>query len=232
MEVSSSSPSSSQSQRNDSEMEAGAAAEAHVAIPGGDAASSVWDWGDLLDFTVDGDLAIDWNAPAAEEGFPAEAPAPDPGKVRKRDPRMACSNFLAGRVPCACPELDEKMMEEEEEEAGHDKKRPRNGAGGGGGAARAAARCQVPSCGADIKELKGYHRRHRVCLRCANAAVVVIAGEDKRYCQQCGKSVLCFSLSLLGFLGFFRFIAAELEMWLTSSLQALGMLGYLLELKF
>ncbi|KAK6930089.1 SBP domain, partial [Dillenia turbinata] len=49
------------------------------------------------------------------------------------------------------------------------------------------ARCQVPDCGADISELKGYHRRHRVCLRCANASAVTLDGESKRYCQQCGK---------------------------------------------
>nr|WPD49292.1 SPL-like protein 7 [Agave tequilana] len=51
----------------------------------------------------------------------------------------------------------------------------------------AVVRCQVPGCEADIRELKGYHRRHRVCLRCANAPSVVIDGEDRRYCQQCGK---------------------------------------------
>lgn len=214
--ISSPSPSPSHSHQNDSKTETGAAvamAASNAPLPGsvGDAASSVWDWGDLLDFSVDGDLAIDWNAPAEEEAAttPAapveeegEGEAADPGRVRKRDPRLSCSNFLAGLVPCACPELDEMnmRMEAEEKEAGHEKKRPRNA--GGGGAVRAAARCQVPSCGADIKELKGYHRRHRVCLRCANAAAVVIAGEDKRYCQQCGKCV-SVSLSLLGFLGRF-----------------------------
>nr|1UL5_A Chain A, squamosa promoter binding protein-like 7 [Arabidopsis thaliana] len=49
------------------------------------------------------------------------------------------------------------------------------------------ARCQVPDCEADISELKGYHKRHRVCLRCATASFVVLDGENKRYCQQCGK---------------------------------------------
>ncbi|KAG0488145.1 hypothetical protein HPP92_006956 [Vanilla planifolia] len=42
-------------------------------------------------------------------------------------------------------------------------------------------------CEADISDLKGYHRRHRVCLRCANASSVNLDGEEKRYCQQCGK---------------------------------------------
>ena len=170
--------------------------------------SNIWDWGDLLDFTVDdNDLAINWDTsssgPAQQQQqqlSPAQTemiltPAatttttessPDPGgRVRKRDPRMVCSNFLAGRVPCACPEMDEKLMELEleEEEVGHGgKKRARTVRAPPG-----VARCQVPSCGADIKELKGYHRRHRVCLRCANATTVVIDAETKRYCQQCGK---------------------------------------------
>uniref|UniRef100_A0A0A9CW56 SBP-type domain-containing protein n=1 Tax=Arundo donax TaxID=35708 RepID=A0A0A9CW56_ARUDO len=48
-------------------------------------------------------------------------------------------------------------------------------------------RCQVPGCEADIRELKGYHRRHRVCLRCAHASAVMLDGVQKRYCQQCGK---------------------------------------------
>nr|GEX39623.1 squamosa promoter-binding-like protein 7 [Tanacetum cinerariifolium] len=47
--------------------------------------------------------------------------------------------------------------------------------------------CQVPGCKVDISELKGYHKRHRVCLTCANASNVVIDGIHKRYCQQCGK---------------------------------------------
>ncbi|GMN46518.1 hypothetical protein TIFTF001_015683 [Ficus carica] len=145
---------------------------------------NIWDWGDLLDFAVDADLSITWDAPPEVEvpEAEAEAPAQDPGRIRKRDPRMACSNYLAGRVPCACPEMDEKLMELEEEEAGHGKKRAKTARVQPG-----AARCQVPTCGADIRELKGYHRRHRVCLRCANAGNVVIDGVNKRYCQQCGK---------------------------------------------
>ncbi|GLT42027.1 hypothetical protein SLA2020_160510 [Shorea laevis] len=147
--------------------------------------SSVWDWDDLLNFTIDDHFPLSFDsenlAPSPVEMVP-EVRSQDSGtdRVRKRDPRMICSNFLAGRVPCACPEIDEKL---EEEEAGMPgKKRPRTVRAGQG-----TARCQVPGCEADIRELKGYHRRHRVCLRCANASAVLIDGENKRYCQQCGK---------------------------------------------
>ncbi|GLT99230.1 hypothetical protein SLE2022_166820 [Rubroshorea leprosula] len=146
-----------------------------------DPSSSVWDWSDLLDFTMDDDdFALSFDSENLAPPPLEMAPDSGTGRVRKRDPRLICSNFLAGRVPCACPEIDEKL---EEEEAGMPgKKRTRTVRTGQG-----TARCQVPGCGADIRELKGYHRRHRVCLRCANASAVLIDGETKRYCQQCGK---------------------------------------------
>ncbi|KAG6435501.1 hypothetical protein SASPL_100375 [Salvia splendens] len=152
--------------------------------------SALFDWSDFLDFDIDEAL----NTSAAAISEPGSGPEHEPepgfdysqqseslGRVRKRDPRLLCPNFVAGVVPCACPELDKKL-EEEEESALPGKKRTR--------AVRATAGpllCQVPGCEADISELNGYHKRHRVCLKCAHAAVVVIDGESKRYCQQCGK---------------------------------------------
>lgn len=179
------SPSSTQSQRQ--RLDEARVSEMEIQPPlTNQDTSTVWDWGDLLDFTVDDDLSISWGsieidpAPALED-LP-EDPNSNSDRVRKRDPRLACTNFLAGHVPCACPEIDERMMELEEEEAGHGKKRVKTARAPPG-----TARCQVPSCRADIKELKGYHRRHRVCLACANASTVFLDGETKRYCQQCGK---------------------------------------------
>jgi hypothetical protein len=131
--------------------------------------SSVWDLSYLLDFDDD----IPQLPP-----LPNSNPDPDENdRIRKRDPRLTCSNFLAGQVPCACPELDALL----EDNGLPGKKRARTAR------AAASARCQVPGCEVDISELKGYHRRHRVCLRCANATTVVLDGDVKRYCQQCGK---------------------------------------------
>lgn len=167
--------------------------DVHLPVTEPDPSSSpVWDWGDLLDFTLDDHFSISLDNgnmyPPPFEASPS-VPAPDPepvsgpDRVRKRDPRMTCSNFLAGRVPCACPEIDEQMEKLEEEEAGAPgKKRARTGRVGSG-----TSRCQVPGCEVDITELKGYHKRHRVCLQCANSSTVLINGESKRYCQQCGK---------------------------------------------
>ncbi|CAN6451174.1 unnamed protein product [Victoria cruziana] len=174
--------------------------------------AGVWEWGNLLDFSIDDDSTLlSWDSqqeqepePEQEEqeqrqqqqqppppsattqptagmakgpslrsprGDPPSLPSQSmPNRTRKRDPRLTCANFIAGRVPCACPEVDDK-----EDEAMIRKR------------AKTAVRCQVPGCEADITELKGYHRRHRVCLRCAYAPTVMLDGHLNRYCQQCGK---------------------------------------------
>ncbi|CAO2821924.1 unnamed protein product [Amaranthus hypochondriacus] len=160
-----------------------------------------FEWSDIFDFTIDDQLLLNLDVHDQQHQLQSPIVLPPPNvdseqsqkpptvsppqtsssdRVRKRDPRMVCENFLAGRVPCACPELDAQVMEEEEE-AAPGKKRSKMGRTPG------IAKCQVPDCQADIRELKGYHRRHRVCLVCANASSVLLHGETKRYCQQCGK---------------------------------------------
>ncbi|KAL0348743.1 UNVERIFIED_CONTAM: Squamosa promoter-binding-like protein 7 [Sesamum angustifolium] len=150
--------------------------------PAETASSSLFDWSDFLDFNLD--ETLDFSFPQPEPGsgpeFDLSQPLENSGRVRKRDPRLVCSNFLAGRVPCACPELDEQLAEEESALPG--KKRARMVRVSGG----APVRCQVPGCEVDIAELKGYHKRHRVCLRCANASAVVLDGESKRMFGRCG----------------------------------------------
>ncbi|KAJ4835237.1 hypothetical protein Tsubulata_049435 [Turnera subulata] len=169
--------------------------------------SALWEWGDFLDFAVDDSFPLTFDEddiiappppqPESSDSIPPPPPILDQiqiqiqepptttattttDRIRKRDPRLICSNFLAGRVPCACPEMDAKLAEEEAAMPG--KKRVRVARSGTN-----PARCQVPGCEADITQLKGYHRRHRVCLGCANASAVLLDGETKRYCQQCGK---------------------------------------------
>ncbi|KAL9140077.1 hypothetical protein ABFS82_14G012400 [Erythranthe guttata] len=149
--------------------------------------SSLFDWSDFLDFNIDETLTApiphpELEPPPIDQSQPSDSSGPDKSeRIRKRDPRLTCSNFLAGIVPCACPELDALLAEEEAVLPG--KKRTRTARNPG----LNPTRCQVPDCEADISELKGYHRRHRVCLKCANSSMVVLDGESKRYCQQCGK---------------------------------------------
>ncbi|CAN8244075.1 unnamed protein product [Cochlearia groenlandica] len=150
--------------------------------------SALWDWGDLLDFASDDRLLFSDQSlfspvppPPQPPLFPAQPPAESESSgsgsdlIRKRDPRLICPNFIQDTVPCSCPEVDQKLEEADLPK----KKRVRVGSG--------VVRCQVLGCEVDISELKGYHKRHRVCLHCANASFVVLDGEDKRYCQQCGK---------------------------------------------
>lgn len=159
-----------------------------------------FEWSNLLDFTFEDEdqFNLSWSPNPQTTATTDTSPNLQPSvssetsnqlgsdnnnssdKIRKRDPRLICENFLAGRIPCACPEVDAMMAMEEENEVV--KKRPRKAAVGGG-----LLRCQVPGCEVDITELKGYHKRHRVCLRCATASSVVLDGGEKRYCQQCGK---------------------------------------------
>ncbi|KAL5701518.1 Squamosa promoter-binding-like protein [Ranunculus cassubicifolius] len=162
--------------------------------------SQSFEWSNLLDFTFEdqfNNLSSSWipddHNPTVNTS-PVHPPSFDTvsetsnfvgsdnssDKIRKRDPRLTCENFLAGRIPCACPEEDEKFNEIEEGEIG--KKRARKASINGG-----SIRCQVPGCEVDISELKGYHKRHRVCLKCATSVSVLLDGEYKRYCQQCGK---------------------------------------------
>lgn len=164
-----------------------------------------WEWDSVLDFSIGSptahilplqseEFSVNLNenvfpsqavgvphAPEAQNSVPGnrshaaedddEEEDVESGQIRKRDPRLTCSNFLAGRVPCSCPEMEDN----EEEELSRKRTKV------------VVVRCQVPSCEADISQLKGYHRRHRVCLLCANAATVVLDDVSQRYCQQCGK---------------------------------------------
>ncbi|XVE87520.1 hypothetical protein DITRI_Ditri18aG0124500 [Diplodiscus trichospermus] len=47
--------------------------------------------------------------------------------------------------------------------------------------------CQVDECGADLKDAKQYHRRHKVCERHAKADFVLVKGIHQRFCQQCSR---------------------------------------------
>ena len=48
-------------------------------------------------------------------------------------------------------------------------------------------RCQVEGCGLDLSSAKDYHRKHRVCECHSKSPKVVIAGLERRFCQQCSR---------------------------------------------
>ncbi|KAI5406324.1 squamosa promoter-binding-like protein 12 [Lathyrus oleraceus] len=47
--------------------------------------------------------------------------------------------------------------------------------------------CQVEGCGFDLSSAKDYHRKHRVCESHSKSPKVVIAGLERRFCQQCSR---------------------------------------------
>lgn len=52
-------------------------------------------------------------------------------------------------------------------------------------------RCQVEGCNLDLKSAKDYHRRHRICESHSKSPKVVVAGLERRFCQQCSRQVSC-----------------------------------------
>ncbi|KAI3812414.1 hypothetical protein L1987_17122 [Smallanthus sonchifolius] len=49
------------------------------------------------------------------------------------------------------------------------------------------SRCQVEGCNLDLSSSKEYHRKHRVCENHSKSLKVVVAGLERRFCQQCSR---------------------------------------------
>lgn len=47
--------------------------------------------------------------------------------------------------------------------------------------------CQVEGCKVNLSAAKDYHRKHRVCELHSKAPKVVVAGVERRFCQQCSR---------------------------------------------
>lgn len=59
--------------------------------------------------------------------------------------------------------------------------RPRNNG------AQTTVFCAVDGCTSDLNRCRDYHRRHRVCERHSKTPVVLVAGKEQRFCQQCSR---------------------------------------------
>nr|QTM66379.1 squamosa promoter-binding-like protein SPL11 [Osmanthus fragrans] len=47
--------------------------------------------------------------------------------------------------------------------------------------------CQVEGCNLDLTFVKDYHRRHRICESHSKSPKVIVAGIERRFCQQCSR---------------------------------------------
>ncbi|KAE9461897.1 hypothetical protein C3L33_06214, partial [Rhododendron williamsianum] len=65
------------------------------------------------------------------------------------------------------------------------KKVPGRKGSSGGGSTQPS--CQADNCSTDMTYAKPYHRRHKVCEFHAKVPVVVLAGLQQRFCQQCSR---------------------------------------------
>ncbi|KAF0900058.1 hypothetical protein E2562_037636 [Oryza meyeriana var. granulata] len=68
-------------------------------------------------------------------------------------------------------------------------KRPRasGGGGGAGGQQQQCPSCAVDGCKEDLSKHRDYHRRHKVCEAHSKTPLVVVAGREMRFCQQCSR---------------------------------------------
>ncbi|XP_020087801.1 squamosa promoter-binding-like protein 16 [Ananas comosus] len=61
-------------------------------------------------------------------------------------------------------------------------KRPRTHGSGG-----PTPSCLVDGCKADLSKCREYHRRHKVCEAHSKTPVVLVGGQEQRFCQQCSR---------------------------------------------
>lgn len=85
--------------------------------------------------------------------------------------------------------------------------------GGGGGAVQSGQppRCQVEGCKVDLSDAKAYYSRHKVCGMHSKSPMVIVAGLEQRFCQQCSRSALTFSFLFLFILFYFKWKNALLH---------------------
>ncbi|KAK8960152.1 Squamosa promoter-binding-like protein 16 [Platanthera guangdongensis] len=64
-------------------------------------------------------------------------------------------------------------------------KRPRSAPNGGGGGMKVS--CLVDGCINDLSSCREYHRRHKVCEVHSKTPIVLVGGQEQRFCQQCSR---------------------------------------------
>ncbi|XP_047264083.1 uncharacterized protein LOC107863671 isoform X2 [Capsicum annuum] len=63
---------------------------------------------------------------------------------------------------------------------------------GRGGGLVQGRRCQVEGCETDLSDVKAYYSRHKVCGAHSKSPMVIVAGLEQRFCQQCSRCVRVF----------------------------------------
>ncbi|KAJ1269319.1 hypothetical protein BS78_07G202700 [Paspalum vaginatum] len=103
------------------------------------------------------------------------APAPAPAPARRELPAAVAAGKAVAPAASATAS------------PGAAAKRPRPAGGAGAGQQQQCPSCAVDGCTADLSKCRDYHRRHKVCEAHSKTPVVVVAGREMRFCQQCSR---------------------------------------------
>jgi SBP domain len=67
--------------------------------------------------------------------------------------------------------------------------------------AQLSVSCSVDGCESDLSNCRDYHRRHKVCEAHSKTPIVLVGGQEQRFCQQCSRyvSLICIFVFKFGF---------------------------------
>ncbi|PWZ27043.1 Teosinte glume architecture 1 [Zea mays] len=119
------------------------------------------------------------NAAAAGTGTESRPPAPGAAGA----PAECSVDLKLGGMG----ECEPGAARREREAAAGAAKRPRPAGPGGQQQQQQCPSCAVDGCRADLGKCRDYHRRHKVCEAHSKTPVVVVAGREMRFCQQCSR---------------------------------------------
>ncbi|OEL24898.1 putative squamosa promoter-binding-like protein 19 [Dichanthelium oligosanthes] len=124
---------------------------------------------------------MDWGAASGAPFWGAAAADPGPTMLSFAGPSSSSSSAAAAaeaRLQDFAADLAQRARPAGAAGAG---RRSRSAAGGG------AESCSVDGCRSDLSRCREYHRRHRVCEAHSKTPVVVVGGQEQRFCQQCSR---------------------------------------------
>ncbi|KAJ1275518.1 hypothetical protein BS78_05G141900 [Paspalum vaginatum] len=119
---------------------------------------------------------MDWAPASGASSWRAAAADPGPTMLSFAGPSSSAAAAAEARLQDFAADLVQRARP-----AGAGR---RSRASGGGGGAEA---CSVDGCRSDLSRCREYHRRHRVCEAHSKTPVVVVGGQEQRFCQQCSR---------------------------------------------
>ncbi|XP_066339981.1 putative squamosa promoter-binding-like protein 19 isoform X1 [Miscanthus floridulus] len=121
---------------------------------------------------------------AAASGAPSwGAAATDPGPIMLSFAGPSSSTSAAADAEARLQDFAAGLAQSARSAGAAGAGRRSRAAGGGAG----AEACSVDGCRSDLSRCREYHRRHKVCEAHSKTPVVVVGGQEQRFCQQCSR---------------------------------------------